>query len=80
MGEIKDMGERLERWTEAHRTGDVVVKVSSHGRLMLRFEEEMVVMTCIESMQLLRGILQAYTTHGFNTPEPNHPIPTKGSR
>lgn len=76
MGEVKDMMKRLERWTEAHRCADLTIKISSQGRMMLSTDEQRVVLTFVESMQALHGILREYRAHGFATDEgPQGPEP-----
>lgn len=83
MGEVKELGRRLERWTEAHRGDDLTVKVSSHGRLMLRSGDDTLVLEFVESMHLLQGVLREYTEHGFNTseePETDPPPATNALR
>lgn len=80
MGEVKDITQRLERWSEAHRTSDLVVKVSSHGRLMLSSDEGSMVLSFVDSMRCLQGVLSEYKRYGFGVDDgPQGSEPVAGS-
>lgn len=73
---IKSLTPRLERWLPAFEKDDVSVKVSNHGRLLLRIRDEHCILACTDMVQLVQGIIKAMAEHGFppQPPEPNEPV------
>jgi hypothetical protein len=77
MGEVLDLGSKLQRWSVAFDNGKVSVRVSNHGGLMVRTSPNYLgSLKLVEAMQLLQGVLREYIKHGFNKDiEPSSPEP-----
>lgn len=80
---IKSLTPRLERWLPAFESRsvagtevDVSVKVSNHGRLLLRINGEHVALPCTDMVQLVQGVVRAMAEHGFppEPPDPGEPV------
>lgn len=76
MGDVKELGGRLERWTVAFDdpNSDFTIKVSSHGRLMLSSRDSRFVLTTVSAVQCMQGVIREYMLHGFG-PQPSDPGP-----
>lgn len=67
MGDVLDMSSKLQRWSVAFDNGEVSVRVSNHGGMMIRTSPNYLgSLKIVEAMQLLQGVLREYIKHGFN--------------
>lgn len=73
---ISSLTPRLERWLRAFESGELSLKVSNHGRLLVRIDNEHCTLVCTDMVRLVQGIIKAMADHGFaSEPSPdNDPV------
>jgi hypothetical protein len=73
---ITSLTPRLERWLPAFEHADVSLKVSNHGRLMVRVKGEHCILACTDMVAAVQGMIRVMADHGFPppAPEPNDPV------
>ncbi len=83
MSDVIDISSKLERWIVAFRRpgltvrDELEVKVSNHGRLMLTVGQEHQIVSCVEMVTLVTGIVRAMAEHGFPPTPPDPPADTQ---
>ena len=73
-GTVTPLGNRLERWSTAYEAehkdrGDIRIRVSNHGRLLIGIGSENCILACTDMVQAVQGIIRELANQGFS-PDP----------